>query len=195
MKFKYVFIYTFLFILCGFIFKSVAGGGTAPTLIFKSWKAGQGPSAGPYSSSTSAEALSFITNEETKCKLSVEVVYAANQPTNAYKLNSYEFKIEGKILLPGLSEEELKKHTFTFPHPGKQSVSAGTNRFSYSGEGTLSEHWGPSGGKWTRRKHCENYKKFSHANPQRQPQKGRELEITVKFIGYYGTDPEQPTET
>ncbi len=78
----------------------------------------------------------------------------------------------------------MKSHTFTFPQQAKQQVAAGTTSFSFSGTGTLSNHWYPTGGKIEQRKYCSNYK-----GGTKTPQKGRSLSITVKFIGYYGADP------
>ncbi len=127
----------------------------------------------------------FLTDTETTCALSVEVGYAANQPTNANMLNSFEWKVEAKILLPGLSESELKKHTFTFSPVTYQNGATGMTStiFSFYGNGVLSEHWDPSGGKTERRKYCPNH------SGTLTPEKGRQLKIDVKFIGYYGSDP------
>lgn len=191
MRFKSIYIYVCLFTFFAITFHLGAGGGSAPKLVFKSWKAGQSPSVtGPYvAGQTTEEELSFLTNEETKCKLQVTVGYAANQPANAYQLNAYEFKIGAKVLLPGLSAEEQKKHTFTFPAQAKQQVAAGATSFGFSGDGTLTKHWGPSTQK---RHHCSNYARFPKYNPQKSQQKGRALAINVTFIGYYGTDPNNP---
>lgn len=188
MRFKLFCIHVLLFILCVITFDLGAGGGSVPKLVFTSWQPGQSPLVtGPYIQGTTTEKqLSFLTNEETKCKLVVNVGYADDNPANAYQLNSYEFKIDAKVLLPGLSEEEQKMHTFTFPQKGKQNVAAGATSFSYSDEGTLTEHWGPSTRK---RNHCSNYAHKSKYNPQETQQKGRKLAIDVTFIGYYGTDP------
>ena len=117
----------------------------------------------------------FLTDIETTCALSVEVAYAANQPTNANMLNSFEWKVEAKILLPGLSESELKKHTFTFSPVTYQNGATGMTStiFSFYGNGVLSEHWGPSGGKTGRCKHCPNH------GGTLKPEKGRQLKIDV----------------
>lgn len=187
MKFKSVYVYVFLFLFCAFSFNSGAGGGAEPKLIFTSWKAGQGVNAGPWDPNGSVPLKplwkTFITNTETTCNLKVGVGYAKKQPPNAYKITRHEWKVAGKILLPGLSKEELKQHTFTFTQKTDSSAGAGSSGFSYSGDGKLSAHWKPSGGKTARRKHCPNF------SGTKSPDKGRKLQIDVTFIGYYGTDP------
>ena len=190
MRFKSICIYVLLFTFFAFTFNLGAGGGSAPNMIFSSWQAGQGVRGGPSNARNPLQVWdTFITNTETTCQLTVEVGYASDQPANAYQLHGYAFEVDAKILLPGLSEEEMKSHTFTFPQQPKQQVTAGTTSFSYSGTGTLSPHWKPSGDKTARRKHCSNWAHKDAYNPQKTPQKGRTLKIDVTFIGYYGTDP------
>ncbi len=188
MKIRTFCLYVCLFLFCAFSFGS-GSGGIAPTLIFTSWKAGRGLQAGPSNAPNIPKKwYSFATNNETQCKLDVSVGYAMNQPANAYKLTSYEFKVTASISLPGLSEEELKKHTFTFPEQPKQQVAAGSTSFSYSGIGALTEHWHPTGGETEQRKYCPNYTEAKY-KPKKTPINGRSLSINIKFIGYYGTDP------
>ncbi len=180
-----VLIYVFLF-LFSLLALGSGSDGVEPVLIFKSWKAGQGVEGGPSDAVKKPNVwYTFLTDTETTCALSVEVGYAANQPTNANMLNSFEWKVEAKILLPGLSESELKKHTFTFSPVTYQNGATGMTStiFSFFGNGVLSEHWGPSGGQTARRKYCPNH------SGTLTPEKGRQLKIDVKFIGYHGSDP------
>ena len=185
MRFRSFCIYVFLFLFCLFALGS-GSGGVEPVLIFKSWKVGQGVKGGPSDAAEQPNVwYTFLTDTETTCALSVEVGYAAKQPANAYMLNRFEWEVEAKILLPGLSESELKKHTFTFsPVPYQNGATGMTSTtFSCYGNGVLSEHWGPSGSKKARHKYCPNN------SGALTPEKGRKLKIDVKFIGYYGSDP------
>ena len=185
MRIKSFCIYVLFFTFCAFALGS-GSGGVAPALIFKSWKAGQGVTGGPSNAATQpADWKTFITTTETTCKLRVDVGYASIQHANYAPLTRVEWKVSGAILLSGLSETELKRHTFTFSgSPSQQGDTGSTSTtFSYNGNGTLSSHWHPTGGKIPQRKYCPNYK------GTKNPQKGRDLEIKVKFIGYYGSDP------
>ena len=185
MRIKSFCIYVLFFTFCAFALGS-GSGGVAPALIFKSWKAGQGVTGGPSNAATQpADWKTFITTTETTCKLRVDVGYASIQHANYAPLTRVEWKVSGAILLSGLSETELKRHTFTFSgSPSQQGDTGSTSTtFSYNGNGTLSSHWHPTGGKILQRKYCPNYK------GTKNPQKGRDLEIKVKFIGYYGSDP------
>ena len=183
MRFKSFCLYVCLFTFFAFSF-NLGAGAAAPELIFTSWQAGRGVKAGPSDTpSPPATWDTFATNSETQCQLDVTVGYAKNQPANAYQLNSYQFKVTGAISLPGLSETELQKHTFTFPQQQKQQVATGATSFSYSGTGTLSAHWGPTGGREKQRQYCSNY------GGTKTPEQGRSLSISVTFIGYYGSDP------
>ncbi len=182
----------FLFIFCVFTFNSVTGGGVEPDLIFTSWQAGQGVKGGPSDAKDFKEVWkTFITDTETTCKLNVTVGYAKKQPANAYKLHRYEWEVTADILHPGLPKAELKKQIFRFV--GKQSQEGDTGNtgttFRYSGNGTLSEHWHPTGTDEEKQTYCVNYE------GNKQPQRGRSLSITVKFIGYYGTDPNDEKKT
>jgi len=186
MRNKTIVFWLFLGLFCVFTFNIGAGGGVAPKLVFKYWKAGRGVAGGPSDAATQpAEWYTFITDAETECQLVVKVGYARNQPSDAYRLTRVEWEVAAEVLLPGLPELERNNHTFTFAGTPTKSgaVDALGTTFTYSGDGTLSAHWRPKGTKEEKQQYCSNY------DGAQNPQKGRSLKIDVTFIGYYGTDP------
>jgi len=138
-----------------------SSGGVAPALHFTYWKAGQGQA--------NTESGTFITNTETTCELIVRVAYEDTQPDTAYTLTRYAWEVSGS-------------HGFTFTGQSRASGAVGTTStiFSYEGDGTGDEHTA------TNRSHCPNYRGTA------TPRNGRNdlpIKITVKFVGYYGTNP------
>ncbi len=100
MRFKSLCLYLFLLTFCVFAFGS-GSGSARPSLIFTSWQAGRGVKGGPSDAPNQLPIWStFATHSETKCKLDVQVGYAEQQPANASKLTSYEFKVDAAISLP-----------------------------------------------------------------------------------------------
>ena len=78
MRVKSFCLYFLLLSLCLFTMGPASIVFSGPTLKFTSWKPGQSPLVtGPYiPGQTTEEELSFLTNEETECKLLVNVGYA-----------------------------------------------------------------------------------------------------------------------
>ncbi|RKU30272.1 hypothetical protein C6497_04750 [Candidatus Poribacteria bacterium] len=103
MQIKSIYTWVFLFILCAIPFELVASSGNAPKLVFTSWKVGQSDLSGPYTSTTQTEDLSFLTNDETTCKLKVEVGYAADQPATSTG-------IDKTLQIPSISVVDQKQN-------------------------------------------------------------------------------------
>ena len=169
MKVRYVF-YILLLFACSLIpfrpsFTDISLVNQTPCVRLNSWSVGQ--SSGNYGKTLLTINIgSFITNSEQTCCVQVSVGYCQNQPSQLnimYSITSFEYELS---MSHGFSEEK-KVYSTSGPDPSLFSTSTA---FSVSAKFT-----GPAD---TEDLACG--------------QNGRNnepMKVTVKFIGYYGSDP------
>ena len=108
----------------------------------------------------------FITDTETTCEITATVAYASSQPSSVYPLTGYTWQVTGS-----------HGYTFTTQTEASGPVGQTGTTFKLTATGTGDEHNASSGG--------------------HRPMRGRSekpITFTVKFIGEYGTDPNNQQE-
>ena len=108
----------------------------------------------------------FITDTETTCQITATVAYASSQPSSVSPLTSYTWAVTGS-------------HGYTFTRQTEASgpVDQTGTTFKLTATGTGDEHNSSTGG--------------------HRPMRGRDekpIKFTVKFIGEYGSDPNNKQE-
>ncbi len=108
----------------------------------------------------------FITDTETTCEITATVAYTSNQPSSVYPLTGYTWQVTGS-----------HGYTFTTQTEASGPVGQTGTTFKLTATGTGDKHNSSSGG--------------------HRPMRGRDekpIKFTVKFIGEYGTDPNNQQE-
>ena len=108
----------------------------------------------------------FITDTETTCEITATVAYAASQPSPVYPLTGYTWQVTGS-----------HGYTFTTQMEASGPVGQMGTTFKLTATGTGDAHNSSTGG--------------------HRPMRGRSekpIKFTVKFIGEYGTDPNNQQE-
>ncbi len=169
MKIKYVF-YILLLAVCAFIpfdqsYTEISILYTTPCVQLGAWTVGQ--SSGNYGNTTRPiNVSSFITNSEETCCVSISVNYCPDQPSQInimYPITKFEYELS---MTHGFT---LQKKVYSVSGPDASLFDPSTS-FSVSAKFT-----GPP-----------DTESLAH------PQNGRNnepMKVTVKFIGYYGSDP------